>query len=122
VNRVLPHPGLISLLLEADKNSARIVTSNGNTCLHWLVSQPFPRTATDLEILEMVFQAYPLAVFTRNSEKKTPLEMLISKAAVEDSQLIEDQSSDSEAPHYGAKYLLGYLVELSQSPSLHFKS
>jgi hypothetical protein len=120
VNRVLPHPDLINLLIGAYANSVKIPTSNGNTCLHWLVSQPFPRTAIDLQILERVFAAYPLAAFTRNHDKKTPLELLISKAALEDAQFVDDYSDQTNAsvPYYGAKYLLGYLLELSQSLSL----
>lgn len=110
MNRVLPHPDIIDLLLHADPDSLKIPTSNGNTCLHWLVSQPFPRTAIDIEILGKIFAANPSALFTRNCEKKNPLEILISKAAIEEAEFV--QKSDNE---FGAKYVLGCLIELSQT-------
>lgn len=110
MNRVLPHPDIIEFLINADPDSVTRQTSNGNTCLHWLVSQPFPRTSEDIDILEKIVAGHPVAIFTRNSDKKTPLEILISKAAAEEAELVEGSKN-----MYGARYVLGHLIELSQT-------
>lgn len=113
VNRALPHQEIISLLLQRDPNSARVTTTNGNTCLHWFLSQPFPRTSVDLQILETLVTAFPQSIFTKNHENKSPLQLLIGKAAIEDAEF-SDETSDSTKAQYGAKYILGLLIELSQ--------
>jgi hypothetical protein len=113
VNRALPHQEIISLLLQRDQHSAKVTTSNGNTCLHWFLSHPFPRTSIDLQILETLVAAFPQSIFVKNNEKKTPLQLLIGKAALEDAEFVEN-SSDPAKAQYGAKYILGHLLELSQ--------
>jgi hypothetical protein len=78
------------------------------------LSQSFPRTFIDLQILEALVAASPESIFSKNHEKKTPLQLLIGKAALEDAEFVGESSDPTEA-RYGARYILGHLMELCQS-------
>lgn len=112
VNRNHSNPEIIDLLLSVEPNGTDIPTSNGNTCLHWLLAQEYPRNKTDLIILEKVFNSNPSAIFTRNNDRKTPMEMLISSVASEESNLNQSNSSNVDENQYNASFILGHLLEL----------
>lgn len=66
MNRDHPYPEIIELLLNTEPNVTNITTSNGNTCLHWFLSQQYPRNETDITILEKIYFSNPSAAFIRN--------------------------------------------------------
>lgn len=119
VNRNHSHPEIIELLLNTtEPNGTNIPTSNGNTCLHWLISQQYPRNQTDLNILEKIYYSNPSAIFTRNYDRKTPMEMLISLVASEEAHLNNnnsnsgDSNENNSSNQYNPSYILGHLLEL----------
>lgn len=117
MNRDHSHPEIVDLLLTGTEHSVtHIQTSNGNTCLHWLLSQKYPRNQNDLKILEKVFFSCPSAVFVKNKDKKTPMEMLISTVASSESNLLnpvnQPQKFVGNEELFDASFVLGHLLEL----------
>jgi len=74
---------VIRILLECDAAVAVVPTTNGNLALHWAVSHPTPRDKRDLESILLIFNAYPPALYTRNCDNKTALDVLITLASDE---------------------------------------